>query len=382
MRNVFKRWWQWISAIDTALSWAGRAWMGYLLLTSTGAGVLLGTIAWLAQNFVYGVWAFLGTWVLITAAQAFRVVKHSGGAPPERSAESKAEDSTRQSPQLSEADRTELQRLRGKVESLTELRDKLQEEVNSRDADRDMYWSLLVAALKEGLELRESNPSREDAQEWASRLHKLLEDAEGEWRVKPFRRPTPGYAYADLDATGEQAFMDYRLSRLQDLIQLVQSRQSTKFRSGFDPHEWKDWKSPPQNTSALQGAAQQRPGYWDNRQMLHAALKDFCAEGAYLDNEDIYDDDEVKQWESRTTQLIAESLGQERVNDFLTNDDRISRREPDDSPRQAWVKYRIAQLGILIQVVDSLSSLEIRPDFDGRKWVGSEQFRFKQGTGF
>ena len=121
------------------------------------------------------------------------------------------------------------QRLRGEVESLTGQKDRLQEEINSRDADREIYWGLLVAALKEGLELRESIPSKEDAQQWASRLHKLLEDAEGEWRVKPFRRPTPGYAYADLDATGEQAFMDYQLSKLQDLVQLIHSRQIRKF---------------------------------------------------------------------------------------------------------------------------------------------------------
>lgn len=116
--------------------------------------------------------------------------------------------------------------------------------------------------------------------------------------------------------------------------------------------------------------------------MLHAALKDFYNDSFGLENEDMYDDDEVKQWESRATQLITESLGPERVNDFLKNDDRISRVETNDSPRQAWVKYRQAELGILIQVVDSLSRLDIRPDFDGRKWVGSEQFRFKQGMGY
>lgn len=115
-----------------------------------------------------------------------------------------------------------------------------------------MYWSLLVDALKEGLELRESNPSKEDAQEWASYLHKVLEAAEGEWRVKPFRRPTPGYAHADLDATGEQAFMDYQLSKLQDLIRHVESHQIIKFRSGFDPYEWKDWKSPPSTSLSHQ----------------------------------------------------------------------------------------------------------------------------------
>ena len=80
--------------------------------------------------------------------------------------------------------------------------------------------------------------------------------------------------------------------------------------------------------------------------------------------------------------MIAEALGQERADAFLTNDDRISGGRLDDSARQAWVKRRMAELGNLILVVDSLSSFEIRPDFDGRKWVGSEQFRFKQGTGF
>jgi hypothetical protein len=75
--DILKRWWQWLSAIDAALSWAGRIWMGYLLLTSTGVGLFVGGLAWLFQNFVYGIWAFLGTWVLVTALQAFRVIKHS-----------------------------------------------------------------------------------------------------------------------------------------------------------------------------------------------------------------------------------------------------------------------------------------------------------------
>jgi hypothetical protein len=135
-------------------------------------------------------------------------------------------------------------------------------------------------------------------------------------------------------------------------------------------------------TGGEQETAEQRAGYWDNRQMLHAALKDFWAETDYMGDEDVYDDDEVKEWEDRTAQLILEALGQERVDEFLTNDIQISRVGPDDSPRQAWVKYRQAQLGILTQVIDSLCRLEIRPDFDGRKWVGSEQYRFKQGKAY
>lgn len=125
-------------------------------------------------------------------------------------------------------------------------------------------------------------------------------------------------------------------------------------------------------------AENERLGYWDNRQMLHAALKDFYGDSFELQNEDYYEDDEVEQWESRTSQLIEEALDQEWVDRFLTNDDRLSHTAASASPRLAWLQYRRAQLDILIQVVNSLSPLEIRPDFDGRKWVGSEQFRFKQ----
>ena len=133
----------------------------------------------------------------------------------------------------------ELQRLRGEVDSL-------QQRLATYNADFDMYWKLLVSALEEGHSLREAEPSEEDARKWADQLYGLLEAAEGKWRADIFRKSPPGYVFSDLDATGQQPFLDYRLSRLEELMQLVKSGQNIKLRSGFDPHEWKDWKSPPQ----------------------------------------------------------------------------------------------------------------------------------------
>ena len=133
----------------------------------------------------------------------------------------------------------ELQRLRGEVESL-------QHRLATYNADFDMYWKLLVSAWEEGLSLRKSEPTEDEAREWANHLYELLEAAEGKWRANILKKSPPGYVYSDLDNTGEQPFLDYRLSRLEELMRLVKSGQNIKLRSGFDPHEWKDWKSPPQ----------------------------------------------------------------------------------------------------------------------------------------
>ena len=247
------------SRTDAVASWGERAAKLVLWVVgpSTILAAVLGGLGWLWSNPLYGALIGLAAFALTQLGLTLWAIRRSAARrgpfaepQPEGVVPAALSQTDPEDVEQLRIERAEHQQLRGEVESLTGQKDKLQEEVNSRDADRDMYWGLLVDALKEGLELRESNPSKEDAQEWASYLHKLLEAAEGEWRVKPFRRPTPGYAYADLDATGEQAFMDYELSKLQELIQLVQSRQIIKFRSSFDPHEWKDWKSPPSTSPA------------------------------------------------------------------------------------------------------------------------------------
>ena len=302
------------------------------------------------------------------------------------------EDNARQSPQLSETEIAELQRLRGEVESLTGQKDRLQEEINSRDADREIYWGLLIAALKEGLELRESNPSREDAQQWASRLYKLLEDAEGEWRVKPFRRPTPGYAYADLDATGEQAFMDYQLSKLQDLVQLVHSRQIIKFRSSFDPHEWADWKSPPQVASETRDELQeserlsaeneklktenQKLRQYESRWLLKLALNDAREEGLRLKNSDPSVRTNVEQWARRICEMLKDalpfygnSLESRKRHASKRHSGGSGGRNDVDAYEEEVLNLTLQRVEEVIRLLDSRDCPDLEPDFNGKEWV-------------
>lgn len=315
---------------------------------------------------VYTVWPWLKRWRPFTLAPA------NSDSPQIAVA----------SPALPSPDPEGLKQLRAEIERLKAENSKLVEKLTDFNGDRHKFRELLNDAYTEGMDLRGRKPSEEQARKWGSQLRNLLERAVGDEPVNRVLRDEANFKSAIFGSTSEQMWMESRLNRLHDLIRQVESRWAIPFRSGFDPHDWKNWKSPPQVAPGEHGVGQKRPGYWENRQMLHAALKDFYAKSFDLQNEDYYEDDEVKQWESRTSQLIAESLGQERVNGFLTNDDRLLRVDPNHSPRLAWLQYRRAQLGILIQVVNSLCSLEIRPDFDGRKWVGSEQFRYEQGTAY
>ncbi len=254
---------------------------------------------------------------------------------------------------------------------------KKQEKLNRFDGDRIKFKELLTDARREGMNLRESGPSEDGVREWEDRVHDLLEDALGKddyWAGRVLG-DDPDFQSQFFGSSTAQKVLESHLNPLYNMIEWVKNQETIPFRRGFDPHDWKDWKSPPQD------ANQQRPGYWENRQMLHAALKDFYGDSIGLDDEDMYDDGEVKDWENRVTQLIEESLGQEEATRFLTNEDGISSTLTDASARHAWVRYRQFRLEVLIEVANSLSPLEIRPDFDGRKWVGSEQFRYKQGPG-
>lgn len=117
--------------------------------------------------------------------------------------------------------------------------DKLQEQLNRFDGDRLMFRDLLQDLRRDGFNLRERNPSKEDARNWGNRVSDLLEAAIGDWVAEHTIKDEPPYASADLDATTEQAWIDGHLQQLHDLIQRVEGVEAIPFRSDFDPHNWR-----------------------------------------------------------------------------------------------------------------------------------------------
>jgi hypothetical protein len=59
----------------------------------------------------------------------------------------------------------------------------------------------------------------------------------GPWLVERTMQHDPIYASGDLDATTEQAWMDTRLKRLDELMQWTEL-QDIPLRSSFDPHNY------------------------------------------------------------------------------------------------------------------------------------------------
>jgi hypothetical protein len=112
---------------------------------------------------------------------------------------------------------------------------RLREKLAKRDADRTAFRGMLIAAHSEGASLRESKPNKTDAREWASRVSDLIEAALGDWQVKQFWSDESIPAPHDLDATSEQNWMYYRLTRLQVLIRHLESPANFPIKPGFDP---------------------------------------------------------------------------------------------------------------------------------------------------
>jgi hypothetical protein len=131
------------------------------------------------------------------------------------------QDTLREAEQAPDEMRAEIQRLR--------------EKVAKRDADRTAFKGMLIAAHSEGASLRESKPNETDAREWASRVSALIEAALGDWQVKQFWSDESIPAPHDLDATSEQNWMYYRLTRLQVLIRHLESPANFPIKPGFDP---------------------------------------------------------------------------------------------------------------------------------------------------
>jgi hypothetical protein len=93
-----------------------------------------------------------------------------------------------------------IQRRKAEIEWLKAENERLQTAYN---ADRTTYRDLLVAARQEGSALCESDPGKDDAQEWARHLHELLEAAEGKWIAEIFKNYANSYSSGNLEATKE-----------------------------------------------------------------------------------------------------------------------------------------------------------------------------------
>ena len=106
--------------------------------------------------------------------------------------------------------------------------------------------ALLTEALLEGRRLREKEPGDvDDIEEWKSHVQTskaALGEGSAEWKTSERRTYLRSAIHG---STSEQKQIERSTNRLHDLIEWVKSPQDIPFRSGFDPHKWEDWKSPP-----------------------------------------------------------------------------------------------------------------------------------------
>jgi hypothetical protein len=200
----------------------------------------------------------LVVWVVILNGFVTLGRRASPAADSTVSTAAQGEDNPRQSPSSTDPEDVEqLKRRLGEVEqergSQETVIEKQQEQLNCFDGDRQRFKELLTAALLEGRRLRENEPSDDDVQEWKAHMRDLLVAALGEGsRVDSVLKDDPAFESAVHGSTSEQKQIERSTNRLHDLIEWVKSPQAIPFRSGFDPHEWEDWKSPPPTTERAQ----------------------------------------------------------------------------------------------------------------------------------
>lgn len=263
-----------------------------------------------------------------------------------------------------------------------------QERLARYEGDRKRFKELLQEAQVEGTALRESKPSERDVQEWARqwarRVYDFVRAACGDTPADVFMRSQGDRVSTDLDATREQAWMDNRLSRLHELIQAVGSRDTIPFRSSFDPHEWKDWKSPPKSLAAsdaerLKESAERleqevkKLRQYENRFFLRLALKEAYDEGTRFQQRG-FEDEEVTRWATRVYKLLEAALPRFYVDAFdralwgsvkADSQERFGFHVDHKTALDSGVK----QVESLIRIVDSRECPTLLPDFDGREWV-------------
>jgi hypothetical protein len=107
--------------------------------------------------------------------------------------------------------------------------------VNAFEGDRAMLKTLLMEARAKGVEVRESEPDWEAADEWATTVSDLIRDAFGDTPVDVFMNDEDDRLPTDRYASQEQGWIDNRLERLDKLRQQIESREGVPFRDGFDP---------------------------------------------------------------------------------------------------------------------------------------------------
>ncbi len=103
------------------------------------------------------------------------------------------------------------------------------------DEQRAALKEVLAEAIREGRQLRDSNPSKEDAGKWGGKIKALLlaafvDSSEAEVFVSN-QGLLPIYG----DETEAQRWIGHRLERLEDLIRRT---DSLRIRPGFNGRDW------------------------------------------------------------------------------------------------------------------------------------------------
>ena len=105
-----------------------------------------------------------------------------------------------------------------------------------------------------------------------------------------------------------------------------------------------------------------------NRVLLKYALEEAQEEGNLLRKGEPTKA-AVERWESRTRALIEAALGEGHTNHFLSDDGAFPLATPNPTGAQYQLDRRLQRLEWLLGIVDSLSPIQLRPEFNGREWT-------------
>jgi hypothetical protein len=249
---------RWLSTSDAALSWGERImkWLVIGLGSSTITGLAGTVIGFWANNLLYGLVIGVVLGMLLLGAFALKAISiAAAGAPvaPVSTPEGAKDEvdsgnaATAQTDSAQDAARlrTQLAEVEKRLDSADAVIQRQQEQLSEWDGERQRFKHFLLEAWSEGTNLRGGNPSKEEAREWEGHVWHLLEQARGEEFADKALRHDPNFQSADFDASDAQKFLEMRLQRVDQLSKNVTKSRAIHFRSGFDPYEWKDWKSPP-----------------------------------------------------------------------------------------------------------------------------------------